>query len=266
MLNSARRPLRIAAALAVVVLCAATAIAHAPAETVQRGNLRVSFTGRINPSKLPRSGDAPIAVSIGAKVTTTDRTVPPQLRRIEVAINRNGRLDFAGLPVCRIDQIQPSTMAEALRNCGPAKIGEGSFGAEVVIPAQSPFPSSGRLVAFNGTENGRRVILAHVYGTDPVPTSYTFPVRIKHDSDTFGTVLSVSLPRVTTRIAYVTDISFTLQRRYRYRGRAHSYLRAGCPAPKGFPGALFPFARATVDFSGGPTMTKVLTRSCRASG
>jgi len=266
MLSSARRPLRVAVATAVAVLGGATAIAEAPAETVQRGNLRVSFTGRIAPTKLPRRGDAPIAVSVGARIKTTDRSIPPQLRRIEIAINRNGRFDFTGLPACSLDRIQPSTMDEALRNCGASKIGEGRFAAEVVIPAQSPFPSSGRLVAFNGTEDGRPVILAHVYGTDPVPTSYTFPLRIEHDPDRFGTVLRVDLPRVTTRIAYVTELSLTLQRRYRYRGRSHSYLSAGCPAPKGFPGALFPLARARLAFSGGPTMTEVLTRSCRASG
>lgn len=265
-LSSIRPGLRNSVVLALVLAGLGAAIAEAPAETVQRGNLRVSFTGRINPTKLPRSGAAPIAVNLGAKVITLDDSTPPQLRRIEIAINRNGHFSFAGLPRCRRDRIQPSTTTEALQACGSAKVGEGRFGADVVIPAQSPFPSKGRLIAFNGVEHGRPVILAHVYGTDPIPTSYTFPLRIHRDRDTFGTVLRASLPKVTARIAFVTNISLTLRRQYRYRGRAHSYLSAGCPAPKGFPGAVFPFARARLDFNDGPTLTKVLTRSCQAAG
>jgi hypothetical protein len=256
---------RIATAVSIAGLCLLAA-ALAVAETVQRQNVRVSFTGEITPTRLPRARTAPIAVSFGAKVTTPDRGVPPQLQRIEIAINRNGRFDFAGLPTCRRDRIQPATTTDALRACRGAKVGEGRFAAKVVIPEQSPFPSRGRLTAFNGIEHGRQVILAHVYGTDPIPTSYTFPLRIAPGRGAFGTVLSAELPSVTANIAFVTYIAVTLQRRYRYRGRAHSYLSAGCPAPRGFPGAVFPLARARLDFAGGPTLTKVLTRSCRTAG
>ncbi len=265
-LHSIRRRLRIPAGLAVAGLCLGMAIAEAPAEIIQRGELRVSFTGKINPTKLPRSGSVPIAVSLGARVTTIDRSTPPQLRRIEIAINRNGHFEFAGLPTCRIERIQPSSTADALRACGSAKVGEGRFGADVVIPSQSPFPSRGRLIAFNGTERGRPVILAHVFGTEPIPTSYTFPLRIEDDRDSFGTVLSAELPEVTARIAYVTQISLTLKRQFRYRGQTRSYLNASCPAPKGFPGAVFPLARARLDFTDGPTLTETLTRNCHVAG
>jgi hypothetical protein len=254
---------RIVTAIAALCLLGA---AVAIAETVQRGSVRVSLTGRISPTILPRNRTAPIAVSFGAKVTTPDRRVPPQLQRIEIAINRNGRLDFAGLPTCRRYRIQPATTVDALRACGRAKVGEGRFAAKVVIPEQSPFPSRGRLIAFNGIDHGRPVILAHVYGTDPIPTSYTFPLRIARDQGTFGTVLSANLPSVTAKIAFVTYIAVTLRRHYRFHGRAHSYLSAGCPAPRGFPGTVFPLARASLDFAGGPSLTKVLTRSCRAAG
>jgi hypothetical protein len=254
---------RLVAALAVVLALSGAA---ASAEPVQRGNLRVSFEGEITPRALPRSGMAPVAVRVGGRITTTDRSDPPQLRRIEIAINRNGRLDPTGLPACRLEEIQPSTTANALRACGPAKVGEGSFSADVVIPEQSPFPSRGRVVAFNGVEKGRPVIFAHVYGTDPVPTSYTLPLRVTRAKGTFATVLAASLPRVTSDVAFVTGISLTLERRFRYRGRRRSYLSAGCPAPKGFPGAVFPLARAGFAFAGGRTLSSVLIRSCDAVG
>jgi len=55
-----------------------------------------------------------------------------------------------------------------------------------------------------------------------------------------------------------------LRRTFTYRGKARSYAVAGCPAPKGFPGAVFPFAKATYSFAGGGRLTSTLSRSCEA--
>jgi hypothetical protein len=237
------------------------------AELTQRGNLRLSFDGQITPSRLPRKGSAPVKVAVSVKIAPISASKPPpQLTSIKIQINRYGVISSTGLPVCEVDDIQPSTTENALRACGPAKVGEGSFSADVVIPQQSPFPSEGKVVAFNGVEKGSPVIFAHVYGTDPVPTSYTLPLRITRAKGTFATVLAASLPRVTSDVAFVTGISLTLDRRFRYRGQRRSYLSAGCPAPKGFPGAVFPFARASVGFQGGPTVGTTLTRNCKAEG
>jgi hypothetical protein len=243
---------------------------HAPtagsSELAQRGTLRVGFDAKIRPEVLPRHGVAPIGVSVGGTVTTTDGSEPPQLRQVQIAINRAGRLDAKGLPVCHLADIQPSTTQNALRACGPAKVGEGDFSANVVIPEQSPFPSDGKVVAFNGVQGGRPVIFAHVYGTEPIPTSFTLPLRVSHARGTFGTVLTASLPQVTSSAAFVTGISLTLRRSFRYRGAAHSYLSAGCPAPDGFPGALYQLARATFSFAEGQSLGSTVTRSCRAVG
>lgn len=252
--------IKIGAVVSAAVLVLA---ALAAAEVSQRGNLRVAFSGKINPNALPRQGTAPVAVSIGGRITTTDDSPPPQLQRIEIQINRQGRLDYEGLPVCRTRQIQPSSTRDALRSCGDALVGRGSFSANVVLPEQSPFPSRGRVLAFNGKVNGRPVLLAHVYGTDPIPTSYTLPFAIKRSNGTFGTALVSYLPQATADWGFVTGISMTLHRRFSFRGRTHSYISAGCPAPAGFPGAVFPLARASFDFAGGRTLSATLTRSCR---
>ena len=58
----------------------------------------------------------------------------------------------------------------------------------------------------------------------------------------------------------------TLSRRYSYRGQRHSYLSAGCPAPKGFPGVSFPLARTSFAFAGGMKLTSTLTRDCKVRG
>lgn len=249
--------------LAALLLAAALATA-AQAETVQKGHLRVAFSGGFAPRSLPRSGAAPISVAIGGRISTSDGKPPPQLRRIEVAINRSGRVNTTGLPSCRLDRIQPSTNRGALEACRSSLVGEGSFSANVELPEQAPFPSRGKVLAFAGRESGRPVILAHVYGTDPVPTSYTLPFRIAGEHGTFGTVLSASLPQVTSDWGFVTGIHLKLSRRFSYHGRRRSFLSAGCPAPTGFPGAVFPLVRASFVFTGGPTVSSVLSRSCRA--
>jgi len=254
---------------AALLAFAISALALAPlarAEPVQRNGVRVSFSGKISPTKLPRRGSAPIAVTVGGEIKTVDGSPPPQLKGIEIEVNRAGRFDPEGLPSCTYSKIQPTTTAGAQRACGPAKVGEGSFAADVVIPEQSPFPSRGKIVAFNGVDRGRPVILAHVYGTAPVPLSFTLVLRMKRGKGTWGTVLSASLPEVTSDVAYVTGISLTLDRRFSSSGRTRGYVSAGCPAPKGLPGAVFPLLRSSFSFVEAPILTATLTRSCKATG
>jgi hypothetical protein len=247
-----------------LLLLAGSALANA--EVVRKDNLQVAFEGQFSPQALPRRGTAPIAVSIGGRISTTDGKPPPQLRRISMEINRSGRLDATGLPVCAAKDIQPSTNQGALAACGASLVGSGSFSANVELPEQAPFPSRGKVLAFAGREGGRPVILAHVYGTEPIPTSYTLPFRIGGGRGDFGTVLTASLPQVTADWGFVTGIGLRLNRRFSFRGKRRSYVSAGCPAPPGFPGASFPLVRASFAFAHGTTLTSILNRSCRVSG
>jgi hypothetical protein len=253
-------------ALAITTAVAVLALASlASAEVTQKGDLRVSFEGKLSPTTLPRHGLAPVEVAVGGTIGSTKKgKVPPQLRKIEIAINRYGRLEPKGLPACEVDDIQPSTTQKALAACRESLVGEGSFSAKVLLPEQAPFPSEGKIFAFNGTYEGRPAILAHVYGTNPAPISFTLPFVIAKAKGTFGTTLSASLPRVTSDWGYVTGLQMTLGRRFSAYGQARSYASAGCPAPKGFPGAVFPFARATYGFEGGKKLSSTLTRSCKA--
>ncbi len=110
------------------------------------------------------------------------------------------------------------------------------------------------------------MIFAHVYGKKPVPTSYTLTFKVAGGRGTFGTSLSATLADVTSKAGYVTGLELTVSRRYRARGRTHSYLSAGCPLPDGIAIASFPLARASFAFASGPTISQVLNRSCRARG
>jgi hypothetical protein len=250
------------AAVAVALLCLALA-AVSQGEVIRKGNLQVSYGGRISPRSLPRTHRAPVAVSISAKIRTTDGQPPPQLRRIELAINRNGRLDQRGLPVCRLRQLQPATTSEARASCSGGVIGHGRFEAAVALPEQSPYPSDGTILAFNGRLHGRPVVYAHIYGTKPLPTSFTLPFEVRRSNlGAYGLKLAADLPPVAADWGYVSGLSLTLQRRFRYHGKVHSYLSAGCPAPRGFPSATFDLAKASFAFEDGRAARTTLTRSC----
>ncbi|MDX6610459.1 MAG: SMP-30/Gluconolactonase/LRE-like region [Solirubrobacterales bacterium] len=233
---------------------------------VQRRGVRVNFDGKLTPHVLPRHGTAPVGIVVDARIGATEGEDPPQLRRITIAINRNGHFTSQGLPACRLPEIQPSTTAGAIAACGPSLVGAGHFSANVKLPEQSPFPSEGKVLAFNGQVNGKAAILAHIYGTQPAPTSTVLPFVLKDTSGTYGTVLEASLPQATGSWGYVTGLRMNLRRRFSSHGKARSFLSAGCPAPAGFPSAAFPLARTSFAFSGGLTLVSVLNRTCRARG
>lgn len=232
----------------------------------QRRGVRVSFDGKLTPHVLPRHGTAPVGIVVDAKISATGGEDPPQLRRIRIAINRNGHFSSRGLPACRVEQIQPSTTANALAACRRSLVGEGHFSANVKLPQQSPFPSAGKVLAFNGKVKGRPAILAHIYGTEPAPTSTVLPFLLREGRGTYGTTLEASLPQATGSWGYVTGLRMSLRRRFSYRGRSRSFLSAGCPAPAGFPSAAFPLAKTSFSFAGNLTLDAVLNRTCRARG
>lgn len=264
-----RRLARIAAvriAATATALCLAAG-SLAAAEVVQHGNLRVSVQGDLTPKTLPRTGMAPVAVRVGGKVSTTDGSEPPQLRKLTIEINRHGRIDGTGLPTCRAEAIRTASNGRALSVCGGALVGEGRFSGSISLPGSPPFPFEGKLLAFNGREGGRPVLLAHVYSPHPFATSFViaFQVSSKRGGE-YGTVLSANLRRALGSKKNLTGIEMTLSRRFSYRGRARSYVSAGCPAPKGFGSVPYPLARTSFGFAGGATLTEVVNRTCRARG
>jgi len=250
--------------LALVALLVLVAIATAEAETTQSGNVRIALQGAITPNRLPRTGSAPVKVAVGTRIVSLNPKNPPQLTRISIAINRYGRLDYAGLPVCEVDDIQPSTTQKAIEACPGSRIGQGHFSATIGLSKKATFPASGKLVAFNGTYRGKPAILAHVYGTDPLPTSFTLPFVIGHGHGTYGTTLTATLPAAEGN--YVTGLDLTLAHRYSYRGKAHSYANASCPAARGASLATFSFAKASYSFAGGRKLSSTLIRNCKVRG
>lgn len=243
-----------------------TFAAPARGELVEHGDLFVRFKGGLAPTALPRDALAPITVSVDGIVKTLSGERPPALRKISIELNRGGVLDTRGLPVCRLSDLVSTPAQQALANCGDALVGEGSYLANTAFPEQLTFPASGHILAFNAVVGGHPAILAHVYGTDPVAMTRIITFHIRHARGAYGTVLTGALPAALNRYGYVKHINLSLHRRFAYRGERRSYLSAACPAPAGFPGAVFPFARASMAFADGRTLSSTLTRSCRVRG
>lgn len=230
---------------------------------LQKRGVRVSVSGEISPKRLPRSGKTPVTISLAGRIASTRPGLPPQLRRMRFELNSGGRLSLRGLPVCRVGHIQPATNAEAMEVCGDSLVGRGTFTADVELPEQSPFPSRGKMLAFNGRLRGRPAILAHIYGTTPASASYTLPFVISRTRGTFGTVLEANLPQLSGEWGAITSMSMTLGRRFRYHGENRSYIVGGCPAPRGFTEAPFPLARTEFDFGHGLALATTLQRTCK---
>jgi hypothetical protein len=254
------RPRLLLGVLAAALFCLAV---PAAAEVSQQGNLITSFRGELAPKRLPRNTPAPVSVQVAGSFRTADESPLPQLRTISVAINGAGRLDDVGLPTCRPETIQPATQAAALRICGGALVGSGHVTVGVRLPNQEPFEVKGNLLAFNGpVEDGVKLILAQVYSRDP-PGAFVLPFKVHEGSGLFATVLRTALPASARGWAYLSHFDMTLRRVYRYGGSTHSYVSAACSAPAGFPGAVFPFARASYGFAGGKRVTTTIVRSCK---
>lgn len=256
-----RRGKRGVAVVALAVACFLVA-SIARAELIERGDLFVKFDGGIFPTALPRHTNAPITVSVDGTIKTLSGERPPALRFIAIAINKGGRIDTKGLPTCRRSQIEPATSQQALEACGPALVGEGRYLGALALPEQTSFPLQGRVLAFNTVIDGKRAILAHVYGSNPIPNSRILVFHIHKASGTFGTVLTASLPARLNQFGYLKKISLNLRRDFVYRGRNHSYLSAACAAPAGTTLGIFPFVRVSMTFSDGRQLASTLTRTC----
>ncbi|HET6570987.1 MAG TPA: hypothetical protein VFG58_05815 [Solirubrobacterales bacterium] len=255
--------MRRAGLLLAAALLALGAAGAARAELVKHGDLLVNFDGGISPRALPREGTAPVAVSVDSTFRSAEGAdPPPQLRTIAIGINQAGQIYDRGLPTCRVRKIQPATIRAAKRICHSAIVGHGRVEVRIHLANQPPFTFTGPLLVFHAKPSGgNRRLLAQVYGRKP-PSAFVLNFKIVQKKGTFGTVIKTSLPKAARKWAYVTHFDMRLRRIYTYRGQKHSFISAGCAAPAGFPGAVFPFAHANFGFAGGNHVTTTLVRDC----
>jgi hypothetical protein len=252
---------RIVIPLLITVLAIAWAATSSAETTIQNG-LRVTFNADFDPHVLPRLEPSPVDVKISGKVATTDGSHPPPLRRLEVALNRNGRLYSKGLPVCTAPALQSTSTKTALNRCRGALVGQGRFHAEILLGSE--VPAGGKILAFNSRHAGRPALLLHLFAGVPTRFTLVVPLRISHlGSGQFGTLLRAKIPGLAGDLGSVTEIDLTIGRRYSFRGKRRSYVSAACGAPAEFTTVPFPFARGTFHFEDHERIVETLTRTCR---
>ncbi|HEV2789770.1 MAG TPA: hypothetical protein VGV69_00545 [Solirubrobacterales bacterium] len=232
------------------------------AEIQQAGNLRVSFEADFAPHSLPRLKAAPVEVEINGKIATTDGSHPPALRWLEVSLHRNGRLSAKGLPVCAAPVLQSTSSEGALERCRGARVGRGSFRAEVALGGE-PIPTRGTILAFNSRRGDKPALLLHLFTAVPARFTMVVPLVIGHRQEgQFGTVLRARVPKLGGGLGSITEIDLTIGRRYSFAGKRRSYVSAACGAPAGFPGAIFSFARGSFRFEAHREIRTTLIRDC----
>jgi hypothetical protein len=236
--------------------------AFAQAEIEQNGNVRVRLDGGFTPSSLPRDRAVPVTVSLEGKISTTDGSHPPSLRRLELGLSRAGEVSSRGLPTCTAPRLQSTSSAEALNQCRPALVGRGSFAADVTATA-NPVPAHGRILVFNAARRGKPGLLLHLYGTTPIRASFVLPLKLQRRSQgQFGTTLTTAVPKLAGGIGAITQMALKIGREYRVDGQRRGYISAACAAPVGFGGGPFTFARGRFSFADGRVLTIKLTRTC----
>jgi hypothetical protein len=221
---------------------------------------------QVKPYKLPRHTPAPIAVFVAGHVAAAAGGVPDQLRGLRIKVNRHALLRSSGLPRCGLTQIQPATTARSLATCADALVGSGRFWAHIVLPEQGAYPTTGRLLIFNGTSGGHPVIYAHIYSSHPFATSFVIPFSMrKIDDGPYATELTASLPQALGEWGYVDRIKLTLRRDFTSHGRRLSFFNAACPAIRDADRASFHLAYATFLFSGPRRIGVDVTKACGVS-
>ena len=232
------------------------------AEENEKGTLLLKVGGGILPNKLPRSQRAPIKVLMQASITTTDKSVPPELKQIVLDINKNGVLQTDHLPTCSLSELESASGPAARQACGGALVGHGNVSSRIDLPGPGVFASNGTLQAFNARINGRQAIFAQVTSERPLPLTYVLRFEVRKGSGPYGTKLIGTVPPIASGYGEITSIDFALKRIYSENGHPMSVLSADCPAPKEVHEVSFPFAKTSFSFANGIHMTTPLTRQC----
>jgi hypothetical protein len=234
------------------------------AERIASGNLIAFLEGGISPRTLPRTHKTPVAVRLHGGIRTAEGIPLPRVKEVRLELAYKGELDTNGLALCPKVRLGALNIREALSICRSALVGQGHLYARIFLPSQLPFGLHAHLLAFNGkTSQGRTSVWVLAYSSDP-PVSFVLPFHVRRESGPFPTVLVSAIPRNLGPWPHFAQFNIVISRRFRYRGRMHSYLSASCPLPPRFTSGLLSLARATFTIEDGPDATVETVRTCRA--
>jgi len=237
----------------------------ATAEQAQSGNLVLTLRGDVSPHRLPRRGSVPATASLYSRLTTTDGTPVPGVRRIEVQLGAAAVLDPHGSPACPLARLRNASGRDALARCREALVGRGQMPLEVRLPRQRALRRDPPVLLFNGRgSDGGRGLWALVSVVQP-PVSFVLPFHFRGRAGSFATTLVAAVPRSIGRWARVRGFEIDLGRPPHRVDRSRSYLSASCPVPRPFTAGFLPVARTTYFFVGHRRLSEAIVRSCKVA-
>jgi hypothetical protein len=253
------------AVLATVAAAILVGAGGASAVTVLAGNLVIKISGSTNPRVLPKDELAPIGFHGSASVSTRDGSHIPPALGTQLLVDKHIKLDTTGLPTCTLAKLQATSPAQAMRNCGDALLGKGTSTAQVQFPEQAPFEAKGPLLAFNGPPSGGggyggegyNEQLYYVYADVPIPTALIAVGKVSKASGEYGYKISISIPRIAGGAGSFNSTEFSIDRKWTYKGKKHSFLNAEC-ANGHF------LAQVEVAFGDGTNVTGNVVQVCKS--
>ncbi len=226
-------------ALALSVLCVLAPSAQA---TSERASLHASFT--------PDELGAPMTITFGFDLSTSEGTAPPPLTAMDLRMPAG--MGYArttlGLALCD----PAALLARGLAGC-PANSRLGYGSARVEVPfgtgAGHEIPEVQALAGPSTT--GNTVVLFYANGLYPVAAQLTFAGEVLPDTGPFGSQLLANVPLVTS-VPGGPDVSIVHVQAtigpshltyYRHsHGRLVAFKPRGVAAPEHCPAGGFPFA------------------------
>jgi len=217
----------LALATALAVAGAGIATAHQPTIIKEISLLPVELNGGFKPTRLPKKTLAPVHLDFEGKINAAVGSDPPPLRELVLEIDRNAALDAKGLAVCRIRLVDLLAVPDP---CRGARVGTGEMEFEIAFSETPPFAAKSHAVAYNGGKrDGVTTILIHGYLPNPVSASVLIRAEItKTDNGRYGTKLVATIPSVAGGSAWMKKFRLELFRRFAYKRKRHSFVKARC--------------------------------------
>ena len=213
--------------MALFVLDAGVWTGGAYAATVSKPGFSATVTAGVTPKRLSKKGGTPVKLAIAGSITRQSYFESPRLDSFDIALDPQLTVDATGLPVCTDEvsfreDVEP---AEAMRECGSALVGRGSYRETFPVPEAFPpsYTTDYTTLFFNAEDKGRPAVLLYTFANvqrGELPRS---------QAATVGTGQHLHF-EAFDEASYATEtlFRFALGKTWQYRGTRHSYLSGTC--------------------------------------
>lgn len=211
----------------------------------------------IAPKSLFKKTFSPASLEVTTQLGNSSAAVPSPTTNVVVDFDKNAKIFTKGIPTCDPAQLQNQSTEVALQLCGKAKIGGGT--AEALLPVGTKIFTVNQVVtAFNGVpQGGKPVVILHTYGTTPIQTALVLVGTVSNlNREGYGPRLDVDVPLIAGGSGALTYFNVKIDKKYKYKGKAVSFLSAKCPSSKKLK------TRSVFTFKDGQTSNPTYLQKC----